>query len=175
MFSDPVKNIAQSGILPGMQVADFGSGSGAHTMAVAKALMASGRVYAVDIDQGLLSKIKNTAVREGLYNVEVILGDIEKPSGTKLRDNSTDFVLLSNILFQVENKPAVLNEAKRILKQGGGVLVVDWADSFGNIGPKKDMVVTKEKAKELFEKSGFHMDKEIQAGSHHYGLIFKKL
>ncbi|OHB12271.1 MAG: hypothetical protein A3G99_00720 [Candidatus Zambryskibacteria bacterium RIFCSPLOWO2_12_FULL_39_23] len=175
MFSDPVKNIAQSGILPGMEVADFGAGSGAHALAVAKALMSTGRVYAIDIQQDLLSKLKNTAVREGLHNVEVIWGDIEKPNGSKLRDNSMDFALLSNILFQVENKTAVIAEVKRVLKQGGGILVVDWADSFGNIGPKESQVVTKDKAKNLFEKSGFHLDKEISAGTHHYGLIYKKL
>ncbi len=158
-----------------MEVVDFGSGSGGHTLAVAKALMSTGRVYAVDVQQDLLSKLKNNAVREGLYNMEVIWGDIEKPNGTKLRDNSIDFVLISNILFQLENKTAMLSEAKRILKQGGGVLLVDWADSFGNIGPKPEAVVTKEKAKELFEKNGFHLDKEIKAGAHHYGLIFKKL
>jgi len=175
MFSDPVKNIEQIGILPGMEVADFGAGSGAHTLAVSRALMSTGRVYAIDIQQDLLSKIKNNAVREGRYNVDVIWGDIEKQNGTKLRDFSVDFVLLTNILFQVENKAGVVAEVKRVLKPGGKVLVMDWSDSFGNIGPKKDTVFTKEKATELFSKSGFHLDKEIKVGAHHYGLIFKKL
>ncbi len=175
MFSDPIKNIEQAGILPGMEVADFGAGSGTYVLAVAKALMATGRVYAIDVQQELLSKIKNNAVREGIYNIEVIWGDIEKQGGTKLRDNSIDFAILSNILFQVENKNAVISEVKRVLKQGGGVLVVDWSDSFGNMGPKVDHVVTKSDAMSMFEKAGFHLDKEIQAGSHHYGLIYKKL
>ena len=175
MFSDPVKNIAQSGIIPGMEVADFGAGSGALVFAAAKAMLSTGRVYAVDVQQELLSKIKNNAVREGIYNVEVILGDIEKPKGSKLRDNFIDFVLLSNILFQVENKNNVIEEARRILKPGGAVLVVDWSDSFGNLGPKPESVVTKAVVQDLFEKLGFHLEREIDAGAHHYGLIFKKL
>lgn len=175
MFSDPVKNIEQCGIQAGMEIADFGSGSGHYTLAASKALMATGRVYAVDIQQDLLSKLKNTATKEGLYNIEVIWGDIDKLGGTKLRDSTMDLVLLCNIMFQLENKEAVVNEVKRVLKPAGRVLVVDWTDSFGGIGPKPEAVVTKIKAQEIFEKAGFHLDREISAGSHHYGLIYKKL
>lgn len=175
MFSDPAKNIEQCGIQAGQEIADFGSGSGHYTIAVAKALASTGRVYAIDIQQELLSKLKNMATREGLYNIEVIWGDIDKKNGTKLRDGSVDFVLLSNILFQLENKDIVIEEAKRVLKPAGRVLIVDWEDSFGGIGPKPEAVVPKAKAKELFEKNGFHLDREISAGSHHYGFIYKKL
>ena len=175
MFSDPVKNVEQCGIQAGMEIADFGSGSGHYTLAAAKALMSTGRVYAIDAQKDLLTKLKNNATRSGLYNVEVIWGDIEKPNGTKLRDGSIDLVFLSNILFQVEDKNGVINEAKRVLKQGGRVLIVDWADSFGGIGPTPKMVIRKDKVQTMFDKAGFHMDREITAGSHHYGFIYKKL
>jgi ubiquinone/menaquinone biosynthesis C-methylase UbiE len=175
MFSDPVKNVEQCEILPGMDIADFGSGSGFYSLASAKALISTGRVYAIDAQKDLLTKLKNSASREGLYNVEVIWGDIEKPNGTKLREASVDFVFLCNILFQVDDKDGVIKEVKRVLKPAGRVLVVDWVDSFGGIGPSPKMVVKKDKAMTMFEKAGFHMDKDINAGAHHYGLIYKKL
>ncbi len=175
MFSDPIKNIESCGIQVGMEIADFGSGSGHYSLAAAKALMASGRVYSIDINKDLLTKLKNNASREGLYNVEVIWGDIEKPNGTKLRDQTMDLVIMSNILFQVEDKSGVINEAKRILKQSGRVLIVDWSDSFGGIGPTPKDVFKKDVASSMFEKAGFHLDMEINAGSHHYGFIYKKL
>ena len=175
MFSDPQKNIEQCGIQAGMEIADLGAGSGFYTIAAGKALISTGRVYAIDVQKELLTKIKNTAVAQGLYNVEVIWGDIEKPSGTHLRESSIDLALLTNILFQLDNKQDVLSEVKRILKPGGRVLVVDWSDSFGGIGPEPKKVVLKTSAVEMFEKNGFHLDREIDAGSHHYGIIFKKL
>jgi ubiquinone/menaquinone biosynthesis C-methylase UbiE len=175
MFSDPQKNIEQCGIQAGMEIADLGAGSGFYTISAAKALIATGRVYAVDAQKDLLTKIKNNAVAQGLYNVEVIWGDIEKPNGTHLRDASIDLALLSNILFQLDDKQAAMNEVKRILKPGGRVLVVDWSDSFGGIGPEPKKVVLKATTQEMFEKNGFHLDREISAGSHHYGMIFKKL
>ena len=175
MFSDPVKNVEQCGIQAGMEIADFGSGSGHYSLAAAKALISTGRIYAIDIQQELLTKLKNTATREGIYNVEVIWGDIEKINGTKLKDNTIDLVFLSNILFQIDDKEGVIKEAKRVLRAGGRALVIDWTDSFGGLGPKLDMVFRKEKAVEMFEKNGFHLDREILAGAHHYGLIYKKL
>ena len=175
MFSDPVKNIEKCGIQVGQDIADLGAGSGHYSIAAAKALMSTGRVYAIDAQKDLLSRLKNNAIKEGLYNVEVIWGDIEKINGTKLRDSSIDLALLCNVLFQIENKGDLIKEIKRILKPGGRTLFVDWADSFGGIGPKQNMVVKKEKAIDMFEKSGFHLEKEIEAGSHHYGMIFKKL
>lgn len=175
MFSDPAKNIEQCGIQAGMEIADFGSGSGHYTLSAAKALISTGRVYAIDVNKDLLTKLKNNATREGLYNIEIIWGDIEKPNGTKLRDSSVDLVLLSNILFQVEDKMGVINETKRVLKPNGRVMLVDWSDSFGGIGPAPKSVFRKDKATSVFEKAGFHMEKEIDAGSHHYGFIYKKL
>jgi len=174
-FSDPQKNIEQCGIMPGMDVADLGAGVGEYTVAAAKALMSTGRVYAIDVQKDLISKLKNDAARNGIYNIEVIWGDIEKPNGTKLGDNTVDLALLCNVLFQMEDKAGIINEVKRILKTSGRVIVVDWTESFGGMGPAPEMVVKKETISAQFEKSGFHLDREINAGSHHYGLIFKKL
>lgn len=175
MFSDPVKNIEQLRIQPGQDIADLGAGSGFYTLAAAKSLSATGRVYAIDVQKELLSKLKNEATKQGLYNIEVIWGDIEKPNGTKLRDSSVNLAMLCNILFQLENKENIIIEVKRILKPNGRLLVVDWLDSFGGTGPKPNMIVKKEPITAKFEKAGFHLEKEISAGGHHYGLIFKKL
>lgn len=175
MFSDPQKNIEQCSIQAGMEIADLGSGSGLYTLFAARALVSTGKVYAIDINKDLLTRLKNQAVKEGLYNVEVIWGDVDKLNGTKLRDYSVDLVLLCNIYFQMENKNEAIKEVKRILKPGGRLLMIDWADSFGGLGPKSDKIVTKTVAMETMQKEGFHLDREISAGAHHYGLIYKKL
>ena len=175
MFSDPVKTVEQCSLQPGMEIADLGSGSGHYSIAIARALASTGRVYSIDINKDALTRLKNNAVKEGLFNVEVIWGDIDKLNGTKLKDYSVDFAFFSNILFQLENKETAVDELKRILKPGGKVLVVDWSDSFGGLGPEAKSVVSKAAAVSLFEKKGFHLDREISAGAHHYGLIYKKL
>jgi ubiquinone/menaquinone biosynthesis C-methylase UbiE len=175
MFSDPIKNIGQCGIQAGMQIADLGSGSGHYTIAASKALVSTGRVYSVDVQKDLLTKLKNNVTREGLYNVEVVWGDIEKNGGTHLREGTIDLALVCNILFQLGHKEGLVEEVKRILKPGGRVLVIDWSDSFGGIGPHPTMVVSRDTTMDLFEKAGFHLEREIDAGAHHYGMIYKKM
>ncbi len=175
MFSDPVKNIEALGIQAGMNIVDLGAGSGFYTRACAKALISTGKVFAVDAQKDLLTQLKNTATREGLYNVEVVWGDIEKLNGTHLRDSSMDIAILSNVLFQVSDRSVTLREAKRVLIPGGRLLLIDWADSFGGIGPKPALLFNKITATELCEKEGFSVEREIDAGSHHYGLLLKKL
>ena len=59
IFSDPKKNLKQFCLEEGMRVADFGSGSGYYTLAAAEAVGDTGRVYAIEIQQELLKKVKN--------------------------------------------------------------------------------------------------------------------
>jgi ubiquinone/menaquinone biosynthesis C-methylase UbiE len=174
MFSDPIKNVEQFGFKLGQSVADLGSGSGHYTMAVAKAVGDKGMVYAVDIQKDMLGKLKNDAGKLGLFNVEVVWGDVEKPGGAKLKDGAVDAAILSNLLFQVGDKEAVAKECFRILKPLGKLLVIDWADSFGGLGPTMETVVSHDLTVALFTGLGFVLDREIKAGDHHYGIIFTR-
>ncbi len=173
-FTDPEHNIQQFALQSGAKVADFGAGSGFYTFEIAKAVGASGKVYAIDVQKDLLSKIKSEGAKRFLNNIEIIWADVEKPAGTHLRADALDAIVISNILFQVPSKEAAVTEAKRILKKGGRVLVIDWSDSYGGMGPSFDSVFSASKARTLFESLGFTFQLQIRAGDHHYGLIFKK-
>jgi hypothetical protein len=62
----------------------------------------------------------------------------------------------------------------RITKSGGLILLVDWTDSFGGLGPQPRDIVSPEEAKEMFERYGATFVRDISAGAHHYGMVFKK-
>jgi len=173
-FSDPKENILQFRLEPGMLVADFGAGGGEYTISSARAVGMRGVVYAIDIQQELLSRIKNTARKEGLDNVEAVWGDIETLKGSGLQDQTVDAVIVSNILFLIEDRDGLVQEISRVLKQNGKVLVVEWKDSFGGLGPNAESIVPLTIVKDLFEKHNFGFQYEIQAGAHHYGVVFKR-
>lgn len=173
MFTDPVKNLKVFGLQEGMLVADLGAGTGFYTIPAGLAV-GNGKVYAIEVQKDFLITIKNKAEDERLSNVECLWGNVEKIGGTKIRDGIIDRVIASNILFQVENKDKFIEEACRILKKDGKILVIDWSDSGSPAGPKQNTIIKKDMARSMFEKKGFTFERDIDAGAHHYGMILKK-
>ncbi len=174
MFTDPLHTISQFELQSGSRVADLGAGSGLYSLAAARAVGDAGKVYAIEVQKDLLERLKHAAKQERMHNIEVLWGDIETPKGTHLKDHTVDAAIASNVLFQVEHKEGFIAEMKRVLKPGGRVLLVDWSASFGGMGPHADAVVGAQFAQKLFETAGFSLLKKIEAGTHHYGFIFKK-
>lgn len=174
-FLNPSRAVRVAKIHDSMKVADFGVGAGFFTRAAARAVGPRGVVYAVDVNRDLLKRLQSFAEVECLSNIEYVQGDLEKPHGSSLPEESVDVVVLANILFQTEDKERVIEEAWRVLRKGGRAVVIDWQDSFNNIGPHKDHVLTKEAAIALATRGGgFQHLEDIPSGSFHYGLILKK-
>lgn len=175
MFSDPQKILEQFKLVSGRFVADLGSGAGFYAIIAAKMVGPLGRVYAVDVLKDMLQKIKNEAVRNKLFNIEALWGDVEKLGGTRLPDASVDVALICNSLFQLEDKDTFALEVKRILRPDGRALLVDWKESFGGMGPQSGDVVSPEAARAIFEKAGFMFERDLKdAGAHHYAMIFRR-
>ncbi|MEN9582721.1 MAG: hypothetical protein RL641_675 [Candidatus Parcubacteria bacterium] len=173
MFADPSKILEQIEMTTNLVVADLGAGSGFYTIAAAKKMKGGdGKVYAIEVQRDLLKHIEEIAKKDMLNNIDYIWGNIEKRGGTKIRDASIDIAIASNILFQVEDKKSFIEETKRILKPGGKLLVIDWSESFGGMGPTTDHVITASKAEELMATVGMKKIKNIEAGAHHYGILF---
>ncbi|MDO8492160.1 MAG: methyltransferase domain-containing protein [bacterium] len=173
-FTDPKSNIEHLMIGEEMKVIDIGAGSGAYVFAAAE-IARNGKVYAVDVQKDLLLKIKAEGAKRHLYNIETVWADAEEPGGTKLSDGAMDRAIVSNLLFQVEHREGLVKEVARIIRKKGRILVVDWTDSWGGLGPQAKDVVTAKTARQLFEKVGFKMLKEFNAGDHHYGIVFEKI
>lgn len=152
-------------------VADLGAGTGFYSILAAQ-IATKGKVYAVEISKDYLKTIRNKIQEAKLGNIECLWGDVERIGGTKIGNEIADKVITSNILFQVTEKDSFIKEIKRILKKQGEVLFIDWSD-LSQI-PRKEMVIPKNQAKEMFETNGFRLEREIDAGIHHYGMIFKK-
>jgi ubiquinone/menaquinone biosynthesis C-methylase UbiE len=167
-FLNPSKILEILDLNESFTAADFGSGSGGWVMPLAKTLK-HGKVYAIDILEEPLSALKSRAKLERILNIETIRSDVEKSS--KLLANSCDLVLMTNLLFEADDKEKIITEGKRVLKKGGRLLIVDWEkDSPLGIENK----VSPEEVKEMAEKIDFKLEKEFEAGSYHWGLLFKK-
>jgi ubiquinone/menaquinone biosynthesis C-methylase UbiE len=174
MFLNPEKIVDYCDVHHGMKVADFGSSIGTFALPLAKRVGVHGTIYAIDIQKELLAKLHNEAKLQRLENIEIIRADFEKENGTTLKDESVDRIFLVNSLFQVEDKDACITEVRRILKKKGKVIFIEWSDSFENLGPHKESIVTPKSAEELFEKHYFKKSADFPTGDHHYGILFIK-
>lgn len=154
-----------------MVAVEFGCGAAHFTIALANVLK-KGRVYALDIQEEKLSALKGKLALEKINNVSIILADLEADKGSTLPDNGVDAVLIPNVLFQAEDKNAMMNEAKRILKPGGELLVIDWL----KLTPAhpKGHIVTPEEVKKIADSLGLSFKKEFQTGDYHFALLFIK-
>ena len=130
-----------------------------------------GLVWAVDILEGPLSALKSRQLIEGLNNIKIVRGDLEKPNGSTIPSSSLDLVVIPNVLFQAEDKTAIMKEADRVLKNRGILVVIDWLPE-ATQGPEQK--VSPEEVKEMAEKLELKFKKEIAAGKYHYGLVFEK-
>lgn len=131
-------------------------------------------VWAIDGHAEMLPRLKHIAEAEGLKQIEVLRGNIEKKGGSGLPDKSVDVVLLVNALFTVEHKEVTIQEAARVLVPGGRVLVIDWKDSFGGLGPHETHVITLAQAAKLFAQEDFLHVKDIPCGAYHWGFLVRK-
>jgi len=134
----------------------------------------------VDILEGPLSALNSKAKLAKIMNIQTQVADVT--NGTKILANSCDLVLMTNLLFQCENKKAILEEGKRVLKQSGRILLIDWKKS-ASFGPR-DRAVSPEEIKKLVEEVGLKTEKpalrslgeggEFEASPYHYGIMLGK-
>jgi len=168
-FLNPQEVLKQLKLKKEMIAADFGSGSGGWALPLAKKLE-EGIIYAIDILEEPLSALKARAKLEKILNIEIIRADVEKR--TPLSSNSVDLVLMTDLLFECEDKKIVVEEGKRVLKPGGKILVVDWKLD-ATIGPEEGRVSTEE-VKKIAKDLNLKLEKEFEAGIYHWGLIVVK-
>lgn len=152
----------------------MGCGSGYMSFAASRAVGQKGRVYAVDVQKAVLEQVKKEVQVEGITNIITVWSDLEVPGATRIADASLDAVLLVNTLFLLGDKRTVFAEAKRALKSGGVLLVVDWLPGQTGIGPSPRSRVSPEEAVQLASGAGFVKQADVGAGKFHYGMVFRQ-
>lgn len=161
-FLNPLKVIEEISLKEEMDIVDFGCGSGGWVIPLAKKIK-NAKIYAVDILEAALSALKSNAEMEKVYNIRTIRCDIER--GTELKEDSMDLVIASNLFFQVEDKTAVIREAKRLLRKNGEIIVVDWLVEDDDA----ETILHK-----LIQENGFNFLKKIDAGERHFANLYEK-
>lgn len=117
-MQQPEKLADRLDLKPGMTVIEVGPGKGNYTKAIAKKVSSDGRVYAIDIQEWVIEKLKKRLEEENIKNIEPKIDDAYALS---FQDNSIDRIFLNTCLPEIPEPVRALKEFRRVLKKGGFV------------------------------------------------------
>jgi SAM-dependent methyltransferase len=116
-------------------VLDYGSGPGIFTIPCARIVGPRGKVYAFEIRPGLLEQVEEKAKDAALGNIVPVLSDSSKLA-VDLPEGTIDVVLVWDVMHAIKDRPGLLRELRRVLKDDGILSVFPMhigTDRFMNI------------------------------------------
>jgi ubiquinone/menaquinone biosynthesis C-methylase UbiE len=123
-WQQPERVLRELALRPGDRVADLGAGGGYFTFRLADAVGSAGRVYAVDVDEGLLAYVTGEAKERGHSNVESVLAAYDDP---RLPADGVDLIFTCDTYHHLEDRSEYFERAARYLRPGGRVAVIDYS------------------------------------------------
>ncbi|HXU46914.1 MAG TPA: class I SAM-dependent methyltransferase [Thermoanaerobaculia bacterium] len=107
----------------GDRVADVGSGTGYFSRRMAPRVAPHGRIYAVEIQEPMLERLRQLAAAQGIGNIETILGTETDP---KLPAGGIDLILLVDVYHEFQKPKEMLAHLRRALARNGRVALVEY-------------------------------------------------
>ncbi len=168
---NPKKILIDAGLEGNESVADFGCGPGIFTIPASE--LTNGIIYALDIQESVLEALTNQIHIHNIPNIKVSRVNLESIGGSKLKDKSISFVIMRKILLQNDRKDIILEEAYRVLRDNGVLIVVGWTET-ALIGPKVSDRLEQGKLISLANDVGFIVKKQLLEDDNHYAIMFSK-
>jgi ubiquinone/menaquinone biosynthesis C-methylase UbiE len=110
-------------IQKGAVVADVGAGSGYMTVRMAKIVGPTGKVYANDIQPGMLELIRQNVAKAKLTNVVPVQGAIDDPH---LPANTLDLILMADVYHEFSQPQKMLQKMREALKPTGRLVLLEY-------------------------------------------------
>jgi predicted methyltransferase len=148
----PTRALRILNVRPGSVVADIGAGSGYYAVRLAALVGPTGRVYANDLQPGMLDIIRRRLERERIGNVELVLGTVTDP---RLPRASLDLALMVDVYHEFSEPQAMLRRVREALKPGGRLVLLEYRAEDPRVPILPDHKMTVAQARLEVEAEGF--------------------
>jgi ubiquinone/menaquinone biosynthesis C-methylase UbiE len=155
----------------GSTVADIGAGSGYMTEKLAKKVGPMGKVYATDIQPGMLDLLNKRIAKRKLTNVTPVLGVQDDP---RLPLEAIDLALMVDVYHELSQPQLMLRHIKASLKPGGRLALVEYRKEDPSIPIKPEHKMSVAEAKLEVEAEGFKLTTTNEDLPRQHVLIFTK-
>jgi len=155
----------------GSTVADIGAGSGYMTEKMSKKVGPMGKVYANDIQQGMIDLLNKRIAKRKLTNVTPVLGTQDDP---RLPIESLDLVLMVDVYHELSQPQLMLRHIKAALKPGGRLVLLEYRKEDPNIPIRPEHKMSVAEAKLEVEAEGFTLTTTNEDLPRQHILIFTK-
>ena len=152
--------VSRLGLKPGMVVADIGAGTGVFSRPLAKGVAPSGKVYSVDVEQGLLDYIAQRAKQENISNIRPVLGKFEDPN---IPGKDVDLVFIHDVLHHIEKRQVYLKALANYTKPNARLALIEMDKNDPKTAHKDqpEMLVSRADVDKWLADVGFYPDKEF--------------
>jgi SAM-dependent methyltransferase len=155
---EPSRAIDALDLRPGMTVADVGAGSGYYTVRLAQKVGPEGRVYATDIQPGMLSLLQRRATRDQLTNIVPVLGAVDDP---KLPPGSLDLALMVDVYHELSAPQAFVRRLREALKGDGRLVLIEFRKEDPRVPIREEHKMSVDQVRQELSADGYTIDKVI--------------
>jgi predicted methyltransferase len=113
---------AEMRITSGAVVADIGAGDGFFTSRLARAVGSNGRVFAVEIDDAQIERLRERLQNDGVENVTIVKASADDP---KLPERALDAALIVNAYHEMSEHQSMMAAIRRALKSDARLVIVE--------------------------------------------------
>ncbi len=169
-WQEPGKVIETMRLKKGDMVADIGAGTGYFTRRIARAVGSQGVAFGVDIEPRLLHYMEKDTKKLNLKNYKPVLATMDDST---LSPMSVDVVFFCLTLHHVYNRVPYLKKLKKVFKNGGRVVVVEFYKRKMDFGPPSNHKMSREETIEEFTQAGYRLTRSLDFLQYQYFLEFE--
>jgi ubiquinone/menaquinone biosynthesis C-methylase UbiE len=159
------------GIARGATVADIGAGVGYFTWRLAERVGPAGKVYANDIQEKMLERLRRNMQERGLAHVEPVLGAEDDP---RLPAGRMDLVLLVDVYHEFSQPRKMLQKIRESLKPDGRLVLLEYRKEDPSVPIRAEHKMSVQEVKAEVEPEGFRLEKTLDLLPRQHILIFRR-